>query len=96
MRSPDPFYRPGEKWVVRRLAPRSTKLELRTLKAVAVGQVLHAMGAEVANIHLGTPGATDAILADLDRQPADWLAAAAKDMGERMEADWQGWRSDGG
>lgn len=96
VRSPDPFYRPGEKWVVRRLAPRSTKLELKTLKAEAVGQVLTAMGAEVANIHLGTPLAAVPILADLDKRPAGWLADAAKDMADRMEADWQAWRSRGG
>lgn len=67
VRAPDPFYRPGERWVVRRLAPRSCRIELGQLKAADVGRLLTAMGVEVGNVHLGTPTAT--ILADFDCRP---------------------------
>src|SRR5262245_18619107 len=55
VRCPDPFYRLIPGWVVRRLGPRCSRLELAHLKQVAdADRVLRAMGAETANVHLGT------------------------------------------
>jgi hypothetical protein len=96
VRAPDPFYRLSGRWVVRRLGPRSSRIELADLKAADLGRVLHAMSAEAANVHLGTPGARDAILSDLRHRPAGWLADAARSLSELMEADWTAWRSAGG
>jgi hypothetical protein len=93
VRAPDPFYRLAGRWVVRRLGPRSSRVELAELKAADLGRVLHAMGAEAANVHLGTPGARDAIRADLGRRPGGWLADAARSLADRLEADWEAWRS---
>lgn len=93
VRSPDPFYRTGPAWVVRRLAPRCSRIELDHLQRADVGRVLRAMGAEIANVHLGTPGAADRILADLDDRPSQWLATAARETARVMEADWQAWRT---
>jgi hypothetical protein len=65
------------------------------LKAAEVGRVLHAMGAETTNVHLGTPGATGAMRTDLSRRPKDWLEKAARSLADLMEADWAEWRSAG-
>ncbi len=96
VRAPDPFYRPGARWVVRRLAPRSCRIELGQLKAADVGRLLTAMGAEVGNVHLGTPTAAATVLADLDHRPEGWLTEAAKSFADLIEQDWAEWRSTGG
>jgi len=53
------------------------------------------MGAEAANVHLGTPGAAAAVLADLGRRPGGWLEAAGRAMAAAAEADWRAWRGAG-
>lgn len=95
-RSPDPTFVVGERWVVRRLAPRSSRIDLDHMEWENLGRVLHAMGAEVANVHLGTPNAADAILSDLDRRTAGWLADTSRALVDLLEADRQEWRSGGG
>jgi len=94
VRCPDPGYLPGQKWLVRRLAARCSRIELHHLANV-LDQVrlLEAMGAETANIHLGTVGAAAAILDDLDKRPPDWLEESARTMAKSLEADWQAWRA---
>ena len=92
VRAPDPFYCPGPAWVVRRLAPRCSRIELSPLAATDEGHVLHGMGAETANVHLGSPGG-DAIRKDLARRPAGWLEEAAKAFAKRVEQDWEDWRA---
>jgi hypothetical protein len=93
VRSADPFFRPHRNWVLRRLGPRCTRIELCHLaKARDTVRVLRAMGSETANVHLGTPGAAEAILADLARRPDGWLANAARLMGKAINADWKAWQ----
>ena len=58
-------------------------------------KLLAAMGAETANIHLGTPKVADNIQRYLRKQPASWLHSAAKDMARMVEADWRAWRKSG-
>ncbi len=91
IRSPDPFYRQTGGWVVRRLAPRASRIVLDLLTDVDVGRLLTAMGAELANVHLGTPLASDTIVADLDRRPDGWLRTAAKHFADGIEADREEW-----
>lgn len=93
VRAPDPFYRPGPVWVARRLGPRATRIELANLASAEIGRVLNAMGAEVGNVHLGTPGAAPAILADLATRPAGWLEEAARTLADLIEKDWTAWRT---
>ena len=95
VRAPDPIYRLAGRWVVRRLGPRSSRVELGPLRSSDLGRVLRAMGAETANVHLGTPGVGDAIQADLGRRAGGWLAEAARSMADLMAADWAAWRSAG-
>jgi hypothetical protein len=93
IRCPDPGYRPERKWVIRRLAPRCSRIELSHLANVLDQiRLLEAMGAEVANVHLGTVGAAGTILADLDNRPPEWLEDAARSMARSLEGDWQAWR----
>jgi hypothetical protein len=92
VRSNDPFYRPGSAWVVRRLAPHCSRIELAHLVGMDLERILHAMGAETANIHLGTAGTAGSILRDLEARPEDWLKQAARKMADEIECDWKKWR----
>ncbi len=93
VRSHDPFYRQTDGWVARRLAPRSSKIELDLLEEVNVNRLLSAMGAETANVHLGTPLVAAAVLADLNRRPAGWLLESARRFADLIERDWAEWRT---
>jgi Uncharacterized protein conserved in bacteria (DUF2252) len=94
VRSPNPLYQPGAEWVVRRLAPECSRIDLQLLSsAVDVLRVFWAMGSEAANIHLGTAGASDRILRDLAHRPHKWLPAAAKSAAEAVLEDWQAWQT---
>lgn len=95
LRAPDPFYHLADRWILRRLGPRTSRIELAELKAADLGRVLEAMGAETANVHLGTTGARDAVRADLAQRPGGWLLDAAKSLSDLLEADWAAWRSVG-
>jgi len=93
-RCPDPFFRLEDGWVVRRLSPDCNRIELQALRTVRdVAKLLRAMGAETANIHLGTPGVGDAIQADLAGRPQGWLRDTARRMLKAVTADWKEWRA---
>ena len=93
-RCPDPFLHAGEHWVVRRLAPDCTRIELASLtKAASEARVLRAMGWETANVHLGSDGATRDVLGDLRKQPEHWLLTAARKMLNSVAADWEEWKT---
>ncbi len=93
-RAADPFYRPGPQWVTRRLAPRCSRIELDSLSLISdVEILLGSMGAETANVHLGSSVAPDTLLEYLTSLPSGWLPEAAKAMAEVMETDWAEWRS---
>jgi len=90
VRVPDPCARIYGKWIVRRLAPDCSRIELKTLpRKRDEERILHSMGSETANIHLGTPEATKQVLRDLERRPASWLHDAAKVMTKAITADWK-------
>jgi hypothetical protein len=64
---------------VRRLVPACSRIELNSLpKKRDEARLLHAMGWETANIHLGNPKATKSVLRDLERRPSGWLHEFAK------------------
>ena len=53
-------------WIVRRLSPHCSRIELTTLQIQKDEmRLLHSMGLETANIHLGTASARKPILAHL-------------------------------
>lgn len=94
VRSPDPFLQFHEHWIVRRLAPRSSRIELKYLKPTTdLTLLLTAMGSETANVHLGRPDCAAAVLADLDARPPDWLKQAARVANADLDADRRTWRT---
>jgi uncharacterized protein DUF2252 len=94
VRCPDPMTDVREGWLVRRLSPDCSRIDLATLpKRRDEGRLLKAMGWETANIHLGTRGAARAITLDLTRRKQGWLRDAATRMGRRLRADWKDWRA---
>jgi hypothetical protein len=89
VRCRDPFVRVRKRWIVRRLAPDCSRIELSALpKERDEIRLLHAMGFETANIHLGS--AKPRVLRDhLTACPRDWLFDAARIMEEAVLADFQ-------
>jgi hypothetical protein len=94
VRAVDPFVRLKGRWIVRRLAPDCSRVELTNMpKERDESKLLHAMGFETANIHLGTPRSAPAILRDLAKRPRHWLHNASTAMVKATTNDWQEWRA---
>jgi hypothetical protein len=94
VRAIDPFVRLKGRWIVRRLAPDCSRVELTSMpKERDESKLLHAMGFETANVHWGTPSAIKAIVRDLDRRPEHWLHVAAANMVKATTQDWREWRA---
>jgi hypothetical protein len=92
IRCPDPFLELKKGWIVRRLAPDCSRVELAMLpKGHDEYRLLEAMGRETANVHLGGRRATSNIKRDLKNRPEVWLHAAAKAMVEATTEDWRSW-----
>ena len=88
VRCRDPFVRLQRRWIVRRLAPDCSRIELAALpKERDELRLLHAMGWETANIHLGTQKPR-VLLADLKKRPRGWLLKAARQMEKAVKADF--------
>jgi len=91
VRCPDPFVRFQKRWIVRRLAPDCSRIELSALpKEPDELRLLHAMGWETANIHLGSVKPR-VLQADLQKRPHGWLLAAARKMEKAVYADFEAW-----
>jgi hypothetical protein len=96
VRCPDPFVQLRGRWIVRRLGPHCSRIELSSLRSPDTElRLLHAMGWETANIHLGTPSARKSIMRHLDRQKGRWLHHAAEAMLQAIRADWDVWKKKG-
>jgi hypothetical protein len=90
VRAHDPFLRIGDRWVVRRLAPDCSRVELSSLPDRRdEAALLGAMGWESANVHLGTPDMIPAVMADLQRRAGDWLLQASRVMLREVAQDWK-------
>src|SRR5262245_40306171 len=91
VRAFDPFFQLTEGWIVRRLAPDCSKVELDNMPRDRDGRrLLRAMGWETANMHLAT-ARVSAIRRHLSAQPSKWLRMAAGDMTDATVADWRDW-----
>jgi uncharacterized protein (DUF2252 family) len=92
-RVPDPFLALKGTWVIRRLAPDCSRIELSSLpRNHDASRLLWMMGWDTANMHLGTPAMRRRILADLRTRKRNWLAKAALSMAATLERDWRKWR----
>lgn len=93
VRCPDPFFLPGPRWSIRRLAPHCSRIDLETLSgAKRLEILLEAMGGELANIHSGSAKVRAAIVRDLDRRGKSWLEKAADLQFDLLTDDWHEWR----
>ncbi len=92
LRCPDPFAKLCGRWMLRRLAPDCSRIELSSLPAThdAV-KLLYDMGWETANVHLGSAKPA-VLLRDLAKRPSGWLHRTAEEMFESTTHDWQTWR----
>lgn len=96
VRCPDPFVQLRGRWIVRRLSPHCSRIELSTLDAKNLElRLLEAMGWETANIHLGTPSARKQIARDLDKRKAKWLQDGTEGMLKQVVSDWKDWKKGG-
>ena len=78
-----------KRWIVRRLAPDCSRIELVALpKERDELKLLHAMGFETANVHLGSV-AGRVLAADLKQRGRDWLYRAARAMEKAVTADFE-------
>jgi hypothetical protein len=90
-RAPDPFLEIRNRFIFRRIAPDSRKIELGdgagwSFKA----RLFEAMGFDLASIHAaGSPGAAT-LRADLKKRPRDWLNTAAV---AAVRRDFEEWRN---
>ena len=92
VRCVDPYVKLKSAWIVRRLAPDCSSIELAALPRDRDElRLLRAMGAETANIHLAGRDAR-VILRDLKRRGDKWLASAAGEMVRAVTRDWEEWR----
>lgn len=97
IRGLDPLFIVDGGWIVRRLAPDCSRIELASLsRGRDDAHLLHAMGWETGNIHLGTRGAKKQIIADLDDRRENWLEAAAQAMCAAVLKDWKRWKEKSG
>jgi hypothetical protein len=93
VRSRDPFHCVSGAWLVRRLSPDSNPILIADLpKKRDESVLLGAMGAEAANVHLGSSRQRGRIIADLRRRPPNWLRRSAKAMAKLVERDWKEYR----
>jgi hypothetical protein len=89
----DPFVKFHTRWMVRRLAPDCSRIELAALAAERdEARLLYSMGWETANMHFGSPQAIPQIKRDLAQRKGRWLHKAAKAMCKATLADWEDWR----
>ena len=83
-------------WIIRRLSPDSNPVDITLIPNVHDEEtLLHAMGSEAANVHLGTKRQAKNILKHLRRMKPDWLCSAAKSMAKALEQDWKHYKKSG-
>ena len=91
-RALDPLVRIRGRWLVRRLAPDCSRIELADLPhKVDEKRLLESMGFETANIHLGSGKAMKAARKDVTSRRNGWLHEATKAMTENVIADYEDW-----
>jgi hypothetical protein len=94
MRVKDPCLHFHGHWLVRRLAPDCSRIELSSLpKERDESRLLYDMGWETANMHFGSARVIPWIRRDLAARRGRWLHKAAKAMYKATLADWEEWRS---
>ena len=94
-RAPDPWFRLTDNIVVRRLSPNNRKIESdkkSDLVALLDPRMLHAMGHELASIHLGSANGKGAIEMHLAHHKTGWFLAAIDRAVHAMARDYGAWK----
>jgi hypothetical protein len=95
-RAPDPFLDVQGKWIIRRLAPDSRKIELSEDATTHLkSYLLRAMAFDLAAIHAAGSVGVDVLRRDLKKRPRDWLFNAAKIASDAVRKDYDEWRRHG-
>jgi hypothetical protein len=96
VRCSDPYVQLRGRWIVRRLSPHCSRIELADLPNNREEcRLLFSAGWETANVHLGNPAAVKSIRKHLGKQKSSWLHTAATEMANSVRQDWQAWRKSG-
>ena len=96
VRCPDPFVRLRGRWIVRRLSPHCSRIELSVLpRNRDECRLLFSMGWETGNVHLSNRELAKPIRKHLAKQKSTWLYSAARKMAAAVKQDWQVWRQSG-
>jgi len=97
VRARDPFLALQDSWILRRLSPYCSRIELAALpRSREEEKLLWGMGRELANIHVGQRSAVPRILHDLHRRKAKWLRQSTEIMTTATLRDWKAWRKRSG
>ena len=89
----DPTVHVAGHWLVRRLAPHCTRIELVDLPdGRNEERLLFAMGFETANVHLGSKTAAPALARELHARPRRWLHELSGKLAVEIARDWKQWR----
>ena len=89
----DPWVKVHRGWIVRRLAPDTGKLKMKSMPKHRVHDIFTAMGHETANIHQGSVRRIGSVREDLLARDEDWLHQAGAEMVERVHAELSEWRA---
>ena len=93
IRVKDPFVSFSNRWLVRRLAPDCSRIELSSLpKSRDEEKLLYTMGREIANMHFGSAKGIAEVKKDLAKRKGRWLHKASKEMLASTMKDWKEWR----
>lgn len=92
-RAPDPFLKVRNKFILRRIAADSEKIDLGAEAGARLQlRLLQAMGFDLASIHVDTPGSLDMIKSDLAKRPRGWLNSAARTAASEVRRDFREWK----
>jgi hypothetical protein len=92
-RAPDPFLHAQDKFIFRRIAADSRKIELADISGAQIKvDILEAMGFDLASIHAAGSVSVKRLQADLAKRPRGWLNAAAAVAAEKVKRDYREWR----
>ncbi|MBC7451610.1 MAG: DUF2252 family protein [Cytophagales bacterium] len=91
VRCPDPYLSIKKHWLVRRMSPSCSRIEIADLpKKRDELKLLYSMGFETANIHMGASKAQiKRIIAVLEKKDPDFLHKDAVKMMEQVMKDWK-------
>lgn len=89
VRCADPYYQVRRGWLVRRLGPDCSRINIDQLvHHEDLASLLYCMGQETANIHLGTSKGRRRIRESWNHLPSGWLEIAAHQMLKLSQKDW--------